>query len=660
MPFDFLGDAASIGDTASAFNAAELTGLDSASAALEAGITDANSFDFAQGPDGLLGSAISGAGGDLGVEGWYNVDYDQTFIGSDSQAALFDGGASVDSDIYNGSTFEGGGGDGIDVAAVDSNIDGIRPQDVGPSNVVPEGAPVDVNNTLAESERLARFNEAGLPVSQPSLVDQITGKTALFADQVKSAGANAVSGLTTQIQAEIPKLVTQAKQQVIGQVVGAATGAVRATVAKALPGPLAAVANSVVNSVGNNAAIALGATPVSGAVDLTGGGVGGDTANLSPAQVAALGGGSGGEITAAGLIDTAATNIRNYGNQLYSDTARGVQSLVANGVSSATATGQNAEAAGIATTDARSAALTPEGIAAAQASDYAAEEYSRRLLAQRQEVLAAQRKISDNGDWRVRLTLAPGSDYLYNDPTLQADGTNGILWPLKQSGGVIFPYTPKISTSYNAEYTPTSLTHSNYKNYFYQGSNVGEIGITAKFTAQDTMEAQYLLAVIHFFRSVTKMFYGQDAQRGAPPPLVFLTGFGQFQFQNHPCVVSKFGYELPENVDYIRARSVNVNGMDLLTRRDRPMAVPGDPISGAYKRLADLFSGQGINKGAQSNSSPTGLPSPPSLGQYNPTYVPTSIDISLTLLPVMSRSQVSQQFSLKKFANGQLISGGFW
>jgi hypothetical protein len=243
---------------------------------------------------------------------------------------------------------------------------------------------------------------------------------------------------------------------------------------------------------------------------------------------------------------------------------------------------------------------------------------------------------------------------------MQGNGTNSILWPLKQTAGVIFPYTPKISTSYNASYSTANLTHSNYTNYFYQGSSVGEIGITAKFTAQDTLEAQYLLAVIHFFRSVTRMFYGKDAQRGAPPPLVFLTGFGEFQFQNHPCVVSSFTYELPDNVDYIRARSLNVNGMDMLTRRQRPDAVPGDPISGAYKRLADLFSGQGINKGAESNSSPTALESPPALGLNNPTYVPTSMDITLKLYPVQSRSQVSQQFSLKKFANGQLIAGGFW
>jgi hypothetical protein len=44
----------------------------------------------------------------------------------------------------------------------------------------------------------------------------------------------------------------------------------------------------------------------------------------------------------------------------------------------------------------------------------------------------------------------------------------------------------------------------------------------------------------------------------------------------------------------------------------------------------------------------------------NPTYVPSKIDIQLTLLPVQSRSQVSKQFSLKNFSNGNLLKGGFW
>jgi hypothetical protein len=654
MPFDFITDSFDIGDAATAFNAAELTGLDSFDAAFEAGITDANAFDFAQGPDGFLGSVIPGAGGELGVEGWYNVDYDQTFFGSDTQSALFDGGGGVDFDIYNGGTFEGFGGDGIDILSVDGGLVYDELSAFPTDGIVSAGS-ID-GGLVFDYDELSAFPTDGIVNTGPeSVFDSVFNpRDGTLSVPIPTVGASAVdrflTGVSTQFSAELPKLIAQAKQQAIGQAVGAVTGVVKSTVAKALPAPLASVANNLVDRAANNTASAFGATPIATSVDLTGGG----------------GGGGGGGVldinnlpaTGAGLIDTAATDIRNYGNQLYSDTARGVQSFAAGEVSSVTATGQNAEILGAAPTV---APATDESAAETARLIAAAETLAKTQLAQRQASVAIQRKFeANNGDWRMRISLAPGSDYLYNDPSMQGNGTNSILWPLKQTAGVIFPYTPKIATSYNANYSQANLTHSNYTNYFYQGSSVGEISITAKFTAQDTLEAQYLLAVIHFFRSVTRMFYGQDAQRGAPPPLVFLTGFGEFQFQNHPCVVSSFGYDLPDNVDYIRARSLNVNGMDMLTRRQRPDAVPGDPISGAYKRLADLFSGQGIGKGAQSNSSPTALESPPSLGLNNPTYVPTSMDISLKLLPVQSRSQVSQQFSLKKFANGQLIAGGFW
>jgi uncharacterized protein YjbJ (UPF0337 family) len=251
-------------------------------------------------------------------------------------------------------------------------------------------------------------------------------------------------------------------------------------------------------------------------------------------------------------------------------------------------------------------------------------------------------------DWRVRLSLAPTSNYLYNAPDC-----GPVLWPLYNTNGVIFPYTPAIDTGYKANYTPYDLTHSNYRGYFYQNSYIDGINIKAVFTAQDTAEADYLLAVIHFFRSVTKMFYGQDAERGTPPPLVFLSGLGDFQFNQHPCVVSQFNYNLPADVNYIRAQSVPNNGTNQLAARNRQTTL-GNPVSNAIQRLASL--GQGIRPGALTAPfAPQG-----SLGANNPTYVPTKMDISLTLLPIQSRQQVSQQFSLRGFANGNLLKGGFW
>ena len=264
----------------------------------------------------------------------------------------------------------------------------------------------------------------------------------------------------------------------------------------------------------------------------------------------------------------------------------------------------------------------------------------------------ADLQFAPNTDWRVTLRLAPGAQYLYNAPATpgQAGSGPGILAPLKVTNGVVFPYTPTISTAYRANYSEYNLTHSNYRGYFYQNSYTDAINLTATFTAQSTADAAYVLAVIHFFRSVTKMFYGQDAQRGSPPPLVFLSGLGDYQFNNHPCLVSQFNYTLPADVDYISSGTPNNPGLNLQPLQNL-YSTTLNAISPTVTRLATAF----LPPGAQN-----ALPSPLQGLLSNPTYVPSKLDIVLTLLPVQSRQQVSQQFSLKNFASGQLLKGGFW
>jgi hypothetical protein len=286
--------------------------------------------------------------------------------------------------------------------------------------------------------------------------------------------------------------------------------------------------------------------------------------------------------------------------------------------------------------------LNPEQVSAAQEQASVTQGFLEQ--ARQQQTISNQRKQVNNGDWRVRLRLAPMAKYLYNAPS------PGILQPLKISDGVIFPYTPSIDTVYKAEYDAYSLTHSNYKGYFYKNSSVDAINLKCTFTAQSTAEANYLLAVITFFKSVTKMFYGQDAERGAPPPLTYLSGLGEYQFNEHPCLVSQFNYNLPADVDYIRANSALNVGLNQITQRDRQTVATASNFGGLNRLAAAALS-----KGAI----PSPLP-PPTLGLNSPTYVPTKIDITIVLLPVQSRSQVSKQFSLKSFANGDLIKGGFW
>ena len=300
---------------------------------------------------------------------------------------------------------------------------------------------------------------------------------------------------------------------------------------------------------------------------------------------------------------------------------------------------------------------TTQGIQDQINEQNAAAEAAARDNAKNQATLQARYKQPASSDWRVRLQLAPGANYLYK---AGKDGIDaGILKPLYDTDGVIFPYTPSIETSYNANYEMYDLTHSNFRGYFYKNSRVNDINIRATFTAQDTQEAAYLLAVIHFFRSVTKMFYGaKDAYRGAPPPLTYLSGLGEYQFNQHPCVVSQFNYSLPPDVDYIRANAPNNYGTNLLTQRARTGAIAPTLGSASLTRLLGTLTKPPVGATA----------TPPTPGMINQnvnntsqaTYVPTKIELSITLLPINTRSQVSTQFNMKEFASGALISKGFW
>jgi len=257
----------------------------------------------------------------------------------------------------------------------------------------------------------------------------------------------------------------------------------------------------------------------------------------------------------------------------------------------------------------------------------------------------------DKKDWRFKIRLSPFSDYLYNDPLMH---NAHVLAPLKKTDGVIFPYTPSITVPHIANYASYALTHSNYRGFFYQGSQIGDIVVNGTFTAQDTDEANYLLAVIHFFKSATKMFYGQDQRRGVPPPLLYMNGFGDFQFAEHPCVLSTFNYTIPDNVDYVRAYA-GPNTNDFVGRTDTAMGyqswsskitrlITSKLESGAPPTIPDFdLAFEGVTKISQDE-----------------TYVPTKIGIQLTFHPVDSRDRISNQFSLRKYAYGDLTKKGFW
>jgi hypothetical protein len=246
-------------------------------------------------------------------------------------------------------------------------------------------------------------------------------------------------------------------------------------------------------------------------------------------------------------------------------------------------------------------------------------------------------------DWRVKISLADSADYFYNAAAGQDQQIREILAPLSETDGVIFPYTPNISVTHAARYGSQQLTHSNYTNYAYEGSEVQAITIAGDFTAQTQAEALYVLACIQFFRAATKMWFGGNSGShvGNPPPMVFLNGYGDQYFPNVPCVITSFTHTMPPDVDYIAAPLSIATNATMTYRQDVTLAA-----------------------GTQFSQSVSQIKTAPVVKNLT-TMIPTQSQITVTLQPIYSRKNIYDNFSLDKFAKGELLGskvagkGGF-
>ena len=155
--------------------------------------------------------------------------------------------------------------------------------------------------------------------------------------------------------------------------------------------------------------------------------------------------------------------------------------------------------------------------------------------------VTAKWKATGAPDWRVKLSIPSGV------------GFGALHGSLARTGGMMFPYTPSITFGTGADYSEMTPTHALYPYVVYQNSRVTDISITGTFTCQNAEEATYIVAAQHYFSTVTKSAYAGSANQGSPPPIVFLSGYGQYMFQNVPVVVANWSVNLPSEPDYIQA-----------------------------------------------------------------------------------------------------------
>ena len=195
----------------------------------------------------------------------------------------------------------------------------------------------------------------------------------------------------------------------------------------------------------------------------------------------------------------------------------------------------------------------------------------------------------EGDDWRVRI----GCDWslFKNNPVFQRLGEDG-------TNGVVFPILPTISYSTKANYTSIEPIHNNYPFQAYKNSQVDDIQIDGTFICESQEQAAYWISAVTFFKTVTKMFFGQGANAGAPPPVCNLNGYGASIFNNVPVVVKSFSVELPNDVNYIRCDTYGTR-----------------------------------------------------------TWVPITSSINVTVTPVYNRRNL-RQFNLEDYAKGTLVTPG--
>lgn len=157
--------------------------------------------------------------------------------------------------------------------------------------------------------------------------------------------------------------------------------------------------------------------------------------------------------------------------------------------------------------------------------------------------------VSDNS--RARLSVTGNNNFYFAGPAAV----------LQQTDGIVFPVQPDIVYNQSVNYTPYNLTHTNYTTYAYSGTPSPSLQLTAQFSNVTAEEHTYTQGVIHFLRSVTKMFYGlgevdSTPRAGTPPPVLRFSAFGESQFNNVPVIVGNVSMPLQSDTDLVEFNGV--------------------------------------------------------------------------------------------------------
>lgn len=247
------------------------------------------------------------------------------------------------------------------------------------------------------------------------------------------------------------------------------------------------------------------------------------------------------------------------------------------------------------------------------------------------DVNASKVNLEDSAGRRVRLRPKPGGIGTFYGP----DRDRGLLKPLVETNGMVFPYRPVITYQQEVSYQPMEMVHTNQDFHSYSRTPALKLQLDGDFTVQNQKEGQYAMACIQFLRTATKMWFGGSTteavdMQGTPPPVLLFDAYGQFMFNSLPVIVTTFTIGLPNEVDYV--------------------AVDCNPLFGSNQTpIANQLSRQ-VGQVNSNTLRPNG---------EGYAYLPAHFKIQVGLM-VQNTPRRLRGFDMTKFRSGELLKGGSW
>lgn len=252
---------------------------------------------------------------------------------------------------------------------------------------------------------------------------------------------------------------------------------------------------------------------------------------------------------------------------------------------------------------------------------------------------------SDAQGRRVRLRPKPAA-------AMQVYGSNGLLQPLRQTNGMVWPYQPSITWVQPVTYSSMELIHTNQDIMAYVATPTPKFNVVGDFSVQNQQEGVYALAAIHFLRTVTKMHFGStDPNAGTPPPVLLFDAYGQYMFNQLPVIVTNFSIGLPPDVDYV---PVDLRYVQSYTSAQTTTNIPG------YSQLQTTPSIDSFLQSANATLISTKMYRS-DLSTANNGYIWLPAVFTITVdIAVQNTATRLRAFNLNSFTTGELMKQGRW